>query len=291
MKKILPIILLALLLGTIARFLIPDAPVQEPSACQGRMKIHFIDVGQGDCTLLQTPDNRNILVDAGGKDTAEDVVQYLKRQGVSRIDLLVITHPHDDHIGGLPRVLEEFGVSMVVDTGSPHGSETYRKILENIDARRIDYRLAKEWPSLQISRCISFDIIWPPEGYAPDGNDALNNSSIVIRVKYGETSLLLAGDIQSEAEDFLLADRQDFQSTILKVAHHGSDDSTSNEFLQVVQPEYAVVSVGIDNPYGHPSSALLRRLYATGAHVYRTDHNGTVVFTTDGKNMQVAAER
>jgi competence protein ComEC len=229
-------------------------------------------------------------VDAGGEDSADDVVGYLIRSGVDRIDLLVITHPHEDHVGGLPRVLEEFGVSQILDAGYPHGSPAYREALCSIEARKIDYRLAADWRTLYISKQVGFEVLWPPEDYSPS-EEGLNDGSLVLRVRYGGVSLLLAGDIEAEAEARLLAAHLDLKSTVLKVAHHGSADGTSNEFLQLVQPEYAVVSVGMDNPYGHPAGAVLRRLRAVGAEVYRTDRHGTVVFLTDGEKVEVKSER
>lgn len=287
----MPIIILALLLGVLARVITLSPPVRSPIPPGEQLKVHVADVGQGDCILIQTPDSRNIVVDAGGEESAEDVVRYLLRNGVSRIDLLVITHPHIDHIGGLPRILERFGVSRVLDAGYPHGSETYMAVLSAIESRRIDYKLAADSPRLEVGKQVSLEILWPPEGYAPVGESGLNNGSIVMRVEYGDVSVLLAGDIQREAEGRLLAARQDLQSTILKVAHHGSEDSTSNEFLQVVRPAYAAISVGADNPYGHPARTTLRRLNAAGARVFRTDEHGTVVFATDGRKVQVVSER
>lgn len=241
--------------------------------------------------LIQTPDGRNVLVDAGDGDSAEDTVAYLKRCAVRRIDLLVITHPHIDHIGGLPRILEEFGVSEVVDTGCPHGSRTYREVLSSIEERRIGYRLAAESPSLHISKNVGFQIIWPPKDYAPSGDSELNDASIVMRVAYKDVSVLLTGDIQLEAEGRILADNPDLQCTILKIAHHGSAGSTSNELLQLTKPEFAVISVGADNPYHHPARRIITSLKATGADLYRTDEDGTVVFATDGRRVQVTTER
>jgi len=291
MRKILPIIVLALLPICIA-VLIALGPRDGGHVLpDGRLEAHFLDVGQGDCILLQTPDGRNVLIDAGDRGSAGDVVRYLERNGVGRIDLLVITHPHMDHIGGLPRVLERFGVAKVIDAGYPHGSQAYKEVLSSIASRRIDYRSAAASPSPRVSKDVSFEVLWPPNGYAPSGEAGLNNGSVVLRVAFGDVSLLLAGDIQHDAECRILAARRELQSTILKVAHHGSPDSTSSEFLQVVQPEYAVISVGAENAHGHPGRATLRRLNASGAAIYRTDRDGNVVFTTDGKMVQVATER
>lgn len=290
MRRLLPIILVAILVLIVV--LTQYGPfIKRTTPMGGRLlKVHFIDVGQGDCTLVQTPDGRNVLVDAGDESSGDKIVDYLLTKGVHRIDLLVITHPHMDHIGGLTRVLAEFGVSRVLDTGYPHGSKHYKDILSIIESRKIDYRLARDMRKPDVGTLVSSEVLWPPIDYEAGRDSELNNSSIVLKLTYQNVSILLTGDIQNESEGQLLANQQDLKSTVLKVAHHGSEYSTSNEFLQVVKPDYAVISVGRDNSYGHPHKDTLERLSAAGAQVFRTDENGTVVFTTDGTNVQVDAE-
>jgi competence protein ComEC len=291
MRRLLPIIVLAVLVAVIG--LTQYGPfVKKQAPLEGRLlKVHFIDVGQGDSILVQTPDGRNVLVDAGDEGSGDTVVRYLLSKGVHRIDLLVITHPHSDHIGGLPRVLDEFGVSRILDAGYPHGSRTYRDVLSIIESRKIDYKVIQDFRNPEVGTMVGFDVLWPPPDYRVGRESELNNGSIVLRLSYDTVSVLLTGDIQGETEGRLLADRQDLRSTILKVAHHGSEYSTSNEFLQVVKPDFAVISVGRGNDYGHPAKDTLERLAAAGAQVFRTDENGTVVFTSDGTNVQVSTER
>jgi len=291
MKKVLPIIILAVFLGVVVSLVTQGPGTKGPVHVAGQLKVHCVDVGQGDCILIQAPDGRNMLVDAGGEDSAESVVRYLVRNGVNRIDTLVITHPHMDHIGGLAKVLEQFGVARILDAGCPHGSQTYQNVLSAIESRKIDYQLATPTAELQVGKEVDVEILWPPTGYSPAGESGLNNGSVVMRVDYGDVSVLLAGDVQREAEGRLLASHRNLRATILKVAHHGSEDSTSNEFLQVVKPAYAVISVGAGNPYGQPARVTLRRLAAAGARVFRTDVHGSVVFTTDGRKVEVASER
>ena len=290
MKKLLPIIILAVLLGVVVSITFTPE-FRTPALQEGQLRVHFLDVGQGDCILIQTADGRNVLIDAGDVDTADAVADYLLKNGVHRIDLLVITHPHSDHIGGLPRILERFGVSAVLDPGLPHGSQVYREVLSTIESRRIVYKRAAQGERMGVGSDLTMEVLWPPSDYAVYGDDMLNDGSVVARVQFGDVSFLFAGDIQREAEGRLLASGQNLESTVLKVAHHGSDSSTSNEFLQVVKPAYAVISVGADNEYGHPARSTLRRLSAIGAKVFRTDEQGTVVFTTDGRTVEVISAR
>ena len=291
MRRSLPVILVAALVIVVG--MIQFHPWREsPAPLQGAvLEFHFIDVGQGDCILIRTPDGRSVLVDSGDAAAADDVVRYLKSHDVTQIDLLVITHPHSDHIGALPVVLESFGVSRVLDCGYPHGSTAYKDVLTAIETRRIDYKLASELRDPSVCAGIAFDVLWPPPDFEVRGDDELNDGSIVLRVRYGGVAVLLTGDIESDAEGRLLASGQDIQCAVLKVAHHGSDSSTSNEFVQAVHPAYAVISVGAENEYGHPSRTVLERLAAIGARVLRTDERGTIVISTDGRDVQVVADR
>ncbi len=290
MRRLLPIILLVVLLGLVVRLVTLTPVVRQRPSRPGELTVHFIDVGQGDCVLVCTPDRHSVLVDAGDEENSDRVVSYLTKHGVRRVDLLVITHPHADHIGGLPAVLAEFGVSRVIDSGYPHGSPVYERVLSEIERRRIEYEVAQDERSPSVCRDVEFEVLWPPTSTLEADTD-LNNASVVVRVKFKGFALLLMGDVESKAEGRLLAEHRNLRSTVLKVAHHGSSDSTSNEFLQVVKPEYAIVSVGLGNPYGHPSRSTLRRLAAVGAQVFRTDANGTVVVSTDGRRVHVESER
>lgn len=268
----------------------PEEPPEiSPEAKQ--LRVHFINVGQGDSTLIQTPDGRIILVDAGDSNSGEQVVDYLRRLGISRIDLLVISHPHEDHIGGLVSVIDNLGVSCVVDRGWEFASPIYEQVLTRIKERRIDYRCVDKDSLPVLSKDTQIEFLCPWPVHSGGSESAVNNGSIVVVVRYKQVSFLLTGDIQLEAEAQLLGKYRDLQTTVLKVAHHGSSDSTSNELLQVTKPAYAVISVGAGNPYGHPSRVILRRLRAAGTKVYRTDVNGNIIFSTDGEVVKVDTEK
>ena len=258
-------------------------PVNYNTRPDGFMKVHVLDVGQGDCILIQTPDGRNVLVDAGSPQSSGYVLKYLAAQGVKHIDLIIISHAHSGHIGGLPGVLSTFGVASVLLADNPESDILYKRVLKLIEDRRIRRRIAKQDGKVYLGRDVTGRILWPSDKYAGGADDL----STVLRVVYKDVSILLLGDIGFEAEGGLLADNGEIRSTILKVARHGSGDSTSNEFLQCVQPEYAVISAGINNSCGCPAGPALRRINATGAQLLRTDRVGAVVFKTDGHKIIV----
>ncbi|NLB56135.1 MAG: MBL fold metallo-hydrolase [Lentisphaerae bacterium] len=291
MKKLLTTILAALALaGGIWLGTNQEKPleVRGPS-----MEIHFIDVGQGDSLLIQSPDGKSMLVDAGEKRAGDKVVQYLRSQRITRLDILAMSHPHSDHIGGMEAVLSNFSVGRVLDSGYPHGSKVQLRVLEQIENDRIPYIVAHEGQRFQLGNDVIIEILSPPQELFKNTTSDANNNSLVMRVTYGEISALLTGDLEREGEATLIASRQNLESCILKVAHHGSRNSTSIELLRMVKPGFAVISVGANNEYGHPHKALLKRLSPErlGAKVYRTDRNGTIVLNTDGKAVYVRTEK
>jgi competence protein ComEC len=251
------------------------------------MKVHVLDVGQGDCILVQTPEGRNVLVDAGGSQSSGYVLEYLAAQHVEHIDLIVISHVHPDHIGGLPGVLSTFGVSRVLTAEDSKSDALYGGVTTYMERRRIRRRIAKQNDQICLGRGVTGRVLWPSDKSAGSEDD----SSIILRIAYKDVSILLTGDIGIGAEGGLLAGNREIKSTILKVARHGSAESTSNEFLQCVQPEYAVISAGIDNPYGCPAGPVLRRINATGAQLLRTDRLGAIIFKTDGHRVMVETSK
>lgn len=274
MRRLLPIILLIVLLGLAAWYIALSRrqAIEEP-----RLSVHFVDVGPGDCTLIRTPDNRVVLVDAGNADRSDHLIWYLSRQGVPRIDLLVIAHSDEDHVGGLPAVLDRFGVSEVLDAGGTSGSATYEQVIASIRQRRIDYKTVTEERRPSVSNGVEFEVIWPLKGGTGD--------PIVLRFSYKDIGFLLTGNLSPESEAQLLAEYHDLRSTVLKVASHGSNGTTSNEFLQIVKPEYAVISADPESESAQPDKETLGRLSAAGAQVFRTDENGDVVISTDGRRV------
>ncbi len=253
---------------------------------EGLLEVHFIDVGQGEAALILTPQGRSILIDGGTAGAGEAVLRYLNEKGVSRIDLLVGTHPHEDHIGGLVAVLENIPVSRVIDSGRIHTSLTYERYLTLIEEKGIPFELGRAGRRLTLDSTVELTVLHP--GPAVESS-SLNNSSVVLRLICGEVEFLFTGDIEAEAEGAILERgyRSGAPSLVLQVAHHGSSSSSTAAFLEVVAPDFAVISAGRDNVYGHPHAEVLERLADAGAAIYRTDLQGSIVITTDGGSVAV----
>ena len=257
------------------------------AANDGRLFVYFLDVGQGDSELLRFG-NRTILIDAGETDQGDRVVADLRRAGVSRIDLLVATHPHSDHIGGMQAVLDAFPVGQVLDSALPSTSPIYQQFLGTIDRKGIPYTVAEQGQVIDVDPSLRILVLSPP---AKRFGDDPNLNSIVLRVSYGSVNFLFTGDMGGEAEDALLKTGYPLDAQVLKVGHHGSEYASSVPFLARVHPEAGVIEVGKDNPYGHPHQATLRNLADAGVTVYRTDLDGTVLVRSDGTSYSVLTEK
>lgn len=249
---------------------------------------HFLDVGQGDAILVQYG-NKTMLVDGGPIDAGPTVASYLKSRGVSSIDVIVSTHPHADHIGGLLTVLDEFPVKVVYDIGIPHTTQTYETYLTLIDEKNIRFIVPKCGDTLDLAPGVVVQVLSPPPGGLP-GED-LNENSMVLRIAHGDVAFLLASDAGFEAEDAMLASGLDLKSDVLKVGHHGSRYSSGEGFLKAVDPKYSVIDVGSSNVYGHPAPETVARLEEIGSKVYRTDRDGNIIMTSDGKGIIVSVQR
>jgi competence protein ComEC len=250
------------------------------SASGAQVKVHIIDVGQGDSIYIQLPGNNDILIDGGDNNKGSVVVSYLKNHGVDDIELLIATHPHADHIGGLDDVLAAFKVERVVDNGMSADTATYRDYLAAVRAEGCPHQKAMSGQSWTFGSC-ALKVLGPVK----DHGDA-NNNSVVCLLDCGEIEFLFTGDAEAEAEADLTG--RPIAAEILKVSHHGSRTSTSQAFLDAVRPGVAVICVGAGNRYGHPHRETLDKLAAAKVKVYRTDLNGTVVVTTDGRTYTVA---
>lgn len=246
----------------------------------GQMKVHFINVGQGDSILIQFHNGQTMLIDAGPDDS---VVSYLNQQGIKKINYLVATHPHADHIGGMATVIRTFDIEKVYMPRVTHTTKTYENVLLAIKAKGLKITSARVGTAVFNQDGIKVNFV------APCGSsyDNLNNYSAVVKVQHGNTSFLLTGDAESLSEQQMLSSGANLKSDVLKVGHHGSKSSTTPSFLKAVSPKYAVISCGAGNQYGHPHKETISKLANAGVNVYRTDTNGTVIFVSDGKTLTV----
>lgn len=261
-----------------------------PTDLEGDLLVHFLDVGQADCTLLQTPE-QNILIDAGDLGGGAAIVDYLKGNGVKRLDMVIATHPHADHIGGMTEVIEAFDIGRVLFSPLPDSliptTKTYENLLDTIAKKGLKISRAKPDTAYDLGGGATMTILAPLAEY-----DDLNDTSISCRVAFGETSFLFTGDAEKISEnDMVRRYGADLSSSVLKLGHHGSDTSSQEKWLNLVNPKMAIACVGYDNKYGHPDPTVLRRLSNRGTTLYRTDRNGAVVIASDGKHLSVSTEK
>lgn len=248
-----------------------------------KMYINFIDVGQGNCTLITCGDTA-ILVDGGESAYGEKVVNYLKEKNVEDIDLLIATHPHSDHIGGLTEVAKTYSIGDIIMPSVPKSiiptSSTYKNFLQAISDNHKKIIKAQSGMTYTYGE-MNVEIFGPVRDY-----DDLNNESVVSRISYGETSVMLMGDAETEAEKDLLKSGNDFKASILNVGHHGSKSSSGKSMIEAINPEYAIICCGEGNDYGHPHKQTLTTLNKYGIEYYRTDIEGDIVFESDGKTVK-----
>ena len=264
-----------------------------------------MDVGQGDCTLVITPGGRTLLVDGGGTsdeaaagDTdvgAKIVVPFLEYLGINKINVLVATHPHGDHVGGLAAVLRGPQVGFVLDgTTLPYPSPAYLAFRAEAARRKIPCARAVRGQTLDLGDGVRVLVLNPPPSnqfgaaaaYGTDSDDAtINNYSAGLQIDYGATRFILTGDAETDAEAAMLAAHGDLRCDVLKAGHHGSKNATGDDWLERLQPRHAVISCGRHNRFGHPAPSTLARLDAHGVGVFRTDRQGAITFISDGKTV------
>lgn len=244
------------------------------------MRVHFIDVGQGDSILIESPNGKTMLVDGGVKGAGQQVVSYLKELGVSKLDIVVATHPDADHIGGLIPVLNSMTIEQFYDSGKVHTSQTFEEMLTLIDEKNIPYDVPTPGDNIKFDEDVTVKVLNANE-QASDNNDA----SIVLKIVYGNVSFLLTGDAGIALEKEMM--QYDVSATVLKAGHHGSNTSSSEDFIRAVKPEVTILSYGKDNKYGHPHAEVVDRLQEIGSKIYATADIGTITVTTDGVNYAV----
>ena len=254
----------------------------------------FLDVGQGDCIFVRTPSGHTMLIDGGGRsgDPKTDIIgprvvePFLRREAVNKIDLVVLTHPHEDHVQGLVSVVRDFRVGMVLDPGIPQGSKAYQEFLKTIQRRHIPYSRAIRGQEVGFGDGVHARVLNPGPSHLVGTEDDTNNNSVVLRITYGKSAILLTGDAGAEAERDILGSGEHPASDVLKVCHHGSVTGTSDEWLDAVRPKIAIISVG-KNSFGHPSKEVEKRLAGRGIKVYQTDRDGAITVSISAAGLSV----
>ncbi len=255
------------------------------------LEIHYIDVGQADSIYIKLPNNQHMLIDAGNNSDGVLVVDYLLNQGVTTINYLIGTHPHEDHIGGLDDVINHFVIEHVYLPNKTSSTKTYDSVLKAISDKELSVTVAKEgiilFDVVLNGKTIKANMLSPISETYTDTNDY----SPVIKLTYGNTSYLFTGDAEEVVEEEILEKGVDIEADVLKLGHHGSDSSTSQDFLDAVSPSIGIICVGKDNNYGHPSEEIIERLINNGVEIYRTDEAGTIIVKSNGDEILVETEK
>lgn len=259
-----------------------QATTQENNDVRGELQVHFIDVGQGASQLIIGSSGKTFLIDAGNNSQEEEIVAYLRKNGIQKIDILVGTHPDADHIGGLDAVIDNFEIGKIYMPKVQSNTKTFEDVLLAIQRKGLKVSTAKAGVTLDWEPDAKVQMIAPVRDYEDD-----NDMSAVLKLTFGEISFLFTGDAESKSEHDMINSKVDLKSDVLLVAHHGSKSSTTEAFLDVVKPSFGVIQVGKNN-YGHPAPEILERLNKRGVKVYRNDLHGDIVFVTDGKNIKVS---
>jgi competence protein ComEC len=262
--------------------------LMDDSSIDADVSVHFIDVGQGDSILIKSKD-KNVLIDAGERNKGEEVALYLKENKVEKLDYIIATHPHSDHIGGLPYIIENFQVSEVIvpeiiDEKVPT-TQIYYEFLESVSKKGLLLTPARVGDKYDLGSSY-FEIL------SPKGNDYddLNDYSVVINLNHKNNNFLLCGDAETKVEKEMLNDKLLRDVDVLKAGHHGSSSSSSNDFLEKIMPEYFVVMCGEGNSYNHPSEKTIEKFASYSKNIYRTDINGNIMFLSNGYDLEVYSD-
>lgn len=264
---------------------------QNQSEAENSVIIEFLNVGQADCSLITLPDNRYILIDGGNNKDGQKLVNYLKSKSITKIDFIIAIHPHEDHIGGLDEVIGSFDIGKIYmpkihDSDVPT-TKTYEDFLDAVLQGGYKITAAKAGVVLLNEGSLKLEFLAPnSENYSN-----LNNYSAVLKLSFGSTRVLFTGDAENVSEKEMLKADYDLESEILKIGHHGSNSSTTEDFLEAVAPKDAVISCGAGNPYGHPHKETLQRLQKAEINIHRTDLDGTIIITLDGNSYTISKHK
>lgn len=251
---------------------------------ESELIVHFLDVGQGDSTFIELPNNRTMLIDGAEKKYATKIINYIKDLGYSQIDFILGTHPHADHIGGLSDIINTFDIGTIYMPKVVATSKTYENLLTTIKNKNLKIKTGSSGVEILSEENLHGFLVAPnKEKYS-----SLNNYSLVLKLVYGNTKFLFMGDAEELSENEINAD---ISADVIKVGHHGSNTSTSAKFLAKVNPKYAIISVGENNSYNHPSIETIEKIKQYTNDIYRTDLNGTIIIKSNGLVINTILER
>ncbi|MCY1035687.1 ComEC/Rec2 family competence protein [Corallococcus sp. BB11-1] len=290
---------LFLLLTAVPGLAAPPPPL--PAPAPGRLTVYFLDVGQGDAALIVSPTGKTVLIDGGPPEAGTRLAARLRELVKQPLDLVILTHPHLDHLGGLPAALKAVGAKRFMDPGFDHPSEAYRDLLDFVGREVGQVMTPEPNPSspqtlltVGLGEGVALTVLWPrmpQEPFLTSTRSDANANSIVAKLTYAKTAFLFTGDAEPPTEDLLIQKPLDLTATVLKVAHHGGKHSSTAAFLTRVVPQAAVISCGAGNDYGHPSPEVLGRLEDVHARTFRTDQDGEVMAVSDGATVTLRSSR
>ncbi|WP_333861259.1 ComEC/Rec2 family competence protein [Clostridium sp.] len=242
--------------------------------------VHYIDIGQGDSELIQI-NNKNLLIDAGPTKNTNKLLSYLNSINIKKLDYVIATHPDEDHIGGMSTIIDTYPIGKFYAPKKTVTTRTFENMITELKSKNMKINVPTAGMHLDLDENTKAEIIAPNNNNYED----TNNYSIVLKISYGNTKFLFTGDAEKLSEKEILDKNYDISSNVLKVGHHGSSNSTSDEFLDKISPEIAIISCGENNKYGHPHKETLRKLKKRNIRIYRTDIDGTIILTSNGRDI------
>lgn len=248
------------------------------------MIVHYINVGQGDAELIQV-NGKNMLIDSGSRTNEKDLFNYLDKLKIKKLDYVIATHPHEDHIGNMDEVIDKYEIGQFYAPKVTHTTKTFEDMINALKRKNLKINVIKEGTnSIDLGKNTKVQVFCPKEnGYSKDTD--LNNFSPIMKITYGKNSFLFTGDAEKLEENYVLNKNYDIKSDVLKLGHHGSSTSTTNNFLKAVDPSIGIISCGIDNKYGHPHKETISKLSKQNVKVYRTDKDGNIVLESNGSKI------
>ena len=244
------------------------------------LTVHYLDVGQGDATFLELPNNETLLIDSGEAEYQEQVEDYINKLGYQKIDYIIITHPHTDHMGGMAYIINNFSVGRIYMPKALATTKTYETLLKTISDKELKITKGAKGINIIDTEDLKLEIMAPQDHEYDD----LNNYSLVLLLTYKNRKFLFMGDAEKTSEDEIT---HDVECDVVKIGHHGSNTSSSKNFVNKTHAKYAIISVGAGNSYGHPHDIVLKRWEEINAKIYRTDLSGTIIISTDGDNLSI----